>query len=333
MIKQHKELSCLILAGGESKRFGENKALFHFAGLAFIERALNVALDVSADIVISVREEIQKKEYGLAVDKIIKKRCGKNKKEKFNIKLISDDINCGLRGPVKGIFSSIKSLTGEFILVMECDAPFFNTEAARALISKAKAEKAGAVVPLWPDSVVEPLLACYKRKDVIHILDLLNNYSLSLKDDFLFNDAINILRLLPSVYYYSILDIAENSPNLPPYIFININNKQDLDKMAKDKKVFSAYNKSLMKDNAKSVKIRKVNKFFDVKNPKNIPYGIMAKALYYWWVYATTKNYIYFEKSIGFFKKDSAVYLKNGLNFMGNKLIKILPDLKNIITL
>ncbi|MCL4322812.1 MAG: molybdenum cofactor guanylyltransferase [Deltaproteobacteria bacterium] len=333
MIKRHKELSCLILAGGESKRFGENKALFSFAGFTFIERALNVALDVSPDIVISIREEAQINEYSTAVDKIIKKRCEKNKKEKFNIKLISDDINCGLKGPVKGIFSSIKSLSGEFILVMECDAPFFNTEAARALISKAKTENVGAVVPLWPNSVVEPLLACYKRNDIIHILNLLNNYSLSLKDDFLFNDAINILRLLPSVYYYSVMDIAENSPNLPPYIFININNKQDLDKMAKDKKVFPAYNKSLMKDNAKSVKIRKVNKFFDVKNPKNVPYGIMAKALYYWWVYAVTKNYIYFEKSICFFKKDSAVYLKHGLNFMGNKLIKILPGLNNIITL
>lgn len=333
MSKKYKGLSCIILAGGESKRFGENKALFNFTGFTFIERALNVALDVSADVAISVREEMQIKEYSMAVDRIVKERRGKNKKEKFNLRLIPDDISCGFRGPVKGIFSSIKSLTGEFILVMECDAPFFNKEAARLLIGKANTEHVTAVAPLWPNSIVEPLLACYKRKDVVRILTMLNDYSLSLKEDFLFNDTINILRLLPSVYYYSILDMAKNNPDLPPYIFININSKQDLEKMTPDKKIFMAYSKFLMKGNAKSVRIKRANNFFNFKNPKNEPYGIMAKALYYWWAYAITKNYIYLEKSIYFFKKDSAIYLKNGLDFMGNKLIKILPDLKNIITL
>ncbi len=333
MIKKYKELSCLILAGGESKRFGEDKALFEFAGSMFMERALNTALDVCADIVISIRESTRIKDYNMAVDRIIKKRYGKNKKEKFNIKLISDDISCELRGPIKGIFSSIKSLTGEFVLVMECDAPFFHVEAIRVLIEKAKTEKVKAVVPLWPNSTVEPLLACYKRKDVVYILDMLNDCSLSLKDNFLFNDVINISRLLSSVYYYSILDMVKNSSNLSPYIFININSKKDLDKMVLDKKVFSVYSKYLMKGDAKSVIIKKINKFFDIKNPKNEPYGIMAKALYYWWVYVITKNYIYLDKSIYFFKKDSTIYLKNGLNFMGDKLIKILPDFNNIITI
>ncbi|MCL4542244.1 MAG: molybdenum cofactor guanylyltransferase [Deltaproteobacteria bacterium] len=333
MIKKYKELSCLILAGGESERFGENKALFNFAGFTFIERALNVALDVSADIVISIREEMQKKDYSMAIDRIVRQRHEKNKQEELNIRLVSDDISCRLRGPVRGIFSSIKSLTGEFVLVMECDAPFFDAEAVRMLIEKAKVEKVKAVAPLWPNSVVEPLLACYKRKDAVGILNLLNDYSLNLKEDFLFNDTINILRLLSSVYYYSILDMVENNPGLQPYIFISINSKKDLEKMAQGKKIFPAYFKYLMKGSAKSVKIKKANRFFNFKNPDKEPYGVMAKALYYWQVYAATKNYVYLGKSVCFFKKDGAVYLKNRLNFMGGKLIRILPDFNNMITI
>jgi hypothetical protein len=65
------------LRAANPKGLGKIRRYFILQDFTFIERALNVALDVSADIVISVREEIQKKEYGLAVDKIIKKRCEK----------------------------------------------------------------------------------------------------------------------------------------------------------------------------------------------------------------------------------------------------------------
>jgi molybdopterin-guanine dinucleotide biosynthesis protein A len=315
-------ISCIILAGGESKRFGEDKAFFNFEGTSFIERALDVAMEISGDIVICGREESKMQDYRAEAKNAVKKRLEAGKKNLMP-EIIVDDKNCGFKGPLKGIYSSIKILKGELILVMECDAPFFNAEAARELIKRAKSENVNAVVPLWPDSTVEPLLACYKRKQTAFILDMLNNYALNLKEYFLFNDSVNILRFLPSVYYYNIIDMVKANKNLKADAFINMNSKKELETYMHNKKISH-------KGGSKSVKIKKMNRFYDLKNPKNEPYGILAKALYYWWIYAKTKNYIYLGKSFECFKKDSFLYLGNGLNFMGNKIIKLLPDPYNI---
>ncbi len=326
MNNKYEDVSCLILAGGESKRFGENKALFDYEGFTFIERALSVALDVSNDVAISIRDEAQRVEYGIAVEKIVKRIHEKDKRKELNIKLIPDDAACGLKGPIRGIFSSINSLVGEFVFVMECDAPFFDAGVVKALIDKAKSENVMVVAPLWPNSVVEPLLAYYSRKDVAYILMMLNDYSLSLKEDFLFNDAMNILRLLPSVYYYSILDILRDRPDLSPRAFMNVNGKKELKKIT-SKGSFPEYS---MKGNVRSIKIKKMNKFYNIKNPKDAPSGVLAQAFYFWWIYANTKNYIYLKRSFDFFKKDSSLYFANGLNFMADKIVKLLPNPYNI---
>ena len=65
--------SCLILAGGQSKRFGENKALYVFDGKSFLERILETALKVADDIIISVREINDLDEFCAAVISILNK--------------------------------------------------------------------------------------------------------------------------------------------------------------------------------------------------------------------------------------------------------------------
>ncbi|MHB1601805.1 MAG: molybdenum cofactor guanylyltransferase, partial [bacterium] len=261
-------ISSIILAGGESKRFGEDKSFFNFQGKSFIERALNAAMEISGDIVICVREEEKIKNYLDYVENIIKKR-EKAGKRRLMPQIIADDKNCGFKGPLKGIYSSLKILKGKSAIVMECDAPFFNFDAARELIKKLELEKVNAVVPLWPDSTVEPLLACYKIKETGFILEILNNYALNLKEHFLFTDSVNISRLLSSVYYYNIFDMIKNNTDLRAEFFININSKKDLERYGRNKKISD-------EGRSKSVKIRKANRFFDLKNPSGKPYGILA---------------------------------------------------------
>ena len=301
-----RKLSCIILAGGESKRFGENKAFFNFNGKSFIERAAETALKLKGDIIISAREKENAELYSNEL------------KKKLNISppVIADDTNCGFIGPLRGIYSCIKRLKGKYALVMECDAPLFNFSAANELIEKMEKENVNAVVPLWQDSTVEPLLSIYNIKKTAAVLDMLNDYALNLGKNFPFNDSVNISRFLPSAYYYNISDIIKKNPDLKIEFFMNINSKNDIEnylagKINTDKKKY-----------AKSVKIRKANRFFDVKNPSGKPAGILANALYYWWIYSKTGNYIYLKKSYGYFKKDSDKYYAGGLDFMGGKLIK-----------
>ncbi len=311
-------ISCIILAGGDSKRFGEDKIFFNFNGKSFLERALDAAMEIADDIVICVTEEDKIKDYLAEAENIAEKRAEAGKKSLMP-KIITDDKNCGFKGPLKGIYSSIKILRGKLALVMECDAPFFNFDAARELIKKLESEKVSAVVPIWPDSTVEPLLACYKIKETKRILDIFNNYALNFKEYFLFTDSVNIARLLSSVYYYDIFDMVKKNPGLKAESFININSKKDLEKYGRNEKIFN-------EGRSKSVKIRKANRFFDLKKPADKPYGILANALYYWWVYAKTGNFIYLKKSFKYFKKDGIMYYNHELNFMGDKILNILPN-------
>ena len=311
-------ISCIILAGGESKRFGEDKTFFNFNGKSFLERALDAATEISGDIIICVRGEDKIKDCLAEAKNVAKKRAETGKRSLIP-EIIADDKYCGFKGPLKGIYSSIKILKGKLTLVMECDAPFFNFDAASELIKKLEAEKVDAVIPMWPDSTVEPLLACYKTKETARILEILNHYALNLKEHFLFTDSVNISRFLSSVYYYNIFDMVKNNPDLKAESFININSKKDLEKCGGNEKISN-------EGGSKSVKIRKANRFFDLKNPADKPYGILANALYCWWVYAKTGNFIYLKKSFEYFKKDCIMYRDNELNFMGDKILNLLPD-------
>jgi molybdopterin-guanine dinucleotide biosynthesis protein A len=299
--------SCLILAGGQSKRFGENKALYAFDGKSFLERILETALKVADDIIISVREidnldefcaaaisilnkiynnadfainfEI-KKHYNrrlidIAIDvhnrdidnkyinnidikkkynnytaenknnynlRKIKKNTKINEINQFNnninLKIIADadNKNNKLVGPLKGIFSCFGYFKNDYVLLLECDAPFFSIDCANILINKAKSgdynsyKSFDAVVPMWLDSTIEPLLACYSRKKTFDVLSMLNSYALELKsyNDFIYNDAINVSRFLNQVYYFSINDIIKENNQIKSEYFLNINNKNSL---------------------------------------------------------------------------------------------------------
>ncbi len=300
------KVSSIILAGGESKRFGENKAFINFDGKTFLERAVETALKLKGDTVISARDEENAKHY---INEL-------KKKLNVNLPVIIDDKKCGFVGPLRGIYSCIKSLKGKHVLVMECDAPLFNYSAANELIEKMEKEKVNAVIPLWPNSTIEPLLAVYNIKKTAAILDLLNDYALNLSKNFPFNDSVNISRFLSSVYYYNILDIIKKKRDLKIEFFMNINSKDDMQNYLEGKINIDR------KKYAKSTKIRKANKFFNIKNPSGKPVGILANALYNWWIYSKTGNYIYLKKSYAYFKKDGDKYYDSGLDFMGGKLIQ-----------
>lgn len=407
--------SCLILAGGQSKRFGENKALYVFDGKSFLERILETALKVTDDIIISVREinnldefsaaaisilnkiynnvdfainfkikkhynerlidiaidvhnrdnrdidnkyinniDIKKKynnytaenknNYNLYNDNLrrIKKNTKINEINQFNnninLKIIADadNKNNKLVGPLKGIFSCFGYFKNDYVLLLECDAPFFSIDCANILINKAKSgdyssyKSFDAVVPMWLDSTIEPLLACYSRKKTFDVLSMLSSYALELQshNDFIYNDAINVSRFLNQVYYFSINDIIKENNQIKPECFLNINNKNSLDDILKKRTIktklgissknllsVQGYEKSgmfakrLQGNNSisddvaagdrKSIIVVKRNNFFGLaglnNNKKNIirrakPYGNLSNQLYYLKLYNKSRN-------------------------------------------
>jgi molybdopterin-guanine dinucleotide biosynthesis protein A len=328
------DISCLILAGGQSKRFGENKALYIFEGSTILEIILDAALKISDDIAISVNTDnykefrpiINTKNKDIDIDK--------------DIKLIPDDALCQLKGPLKGVFSSFKFLKRKYVLVIECDAPYFNINCANVLLG-CVSDNISGVVPLWPDSTIEPLLACYNREETINILSILNEYALNLKSEYVFNDAVNIARILNNVHFYSIEDMIKMDNNVNPECFMNINDKKSLalfsekfsEKIANkcinnnNKKYGDNYKSnnykydySVMNGDAKTVKVLRRNKFFNFNKPESKPYGFTAKSLYYLTLYNQSKNKAYLNHFFHFLRKEEELYRGKGLNFMANKI-------------
>lgn len=97
-------VSCIILAGGEGKRFNrEDKGLVMFNNKPFIEHIIERIKPQVDDIVISANRHV--KEYKI-----------------FSAKVVEDKTK-DFQGPLAGVAACIPACSHEWILVIPCDIP------------------------------------------------------------------------------------------------------------------------------------------------------------------------------------------------------------------
>ncbi|MDH5362314.1 MAG: molybdenum cofactor guanylyltransferase [Aigarchaeota archaeon] len=148
------ERAAVILAGGRSERFqrtGEpwvDKALTVVNGKTILERMVVQLRSCVDEIAISVSSEESKRSYFQALPSRIAK----------DIRIVIDDV--GSAGPLAGIATSIKHIDAKQLLVLPCDIPFLNPAVVTAIFERIRASD--AAVPVWPNGVLEPLMAVYK---------------------------------------------------------------------------------------------------------------------------------------------------------------------------
>jgi molybdenum cofactor guanylyltransferase len=131
-------VSGIILAGGQSRRMGRDKALIDFQGQPIIIHVINTLRALTNDIVIvSNRSELY---------------------EPLGARVVADyDPPCG---PLGGIAAGLKAVDSELAIVVACDMPFLNVALLRWLIDQAACYD--AVVP-QTGAEYEPLHAIYRR--------------------------------------------------------------------------------------------------------------------------------------------------------------------------
>lgn len=135
------DVTGVILAGGESSRMGSDKALLTIGGVSFLAQIREVLSGVTAEVVISAREE------GLYPG--------------IGSRVIADRFpDCG---PLAGIHAALSSIPTTRALVVSCDLPLVPAEACRRLLA---ANVAGDVVIARSDSRLQPLLGLYDKKIV-----------------------------------------------------------------------------------------------------------------------------------------------------------------------
>lgn len=130
--------SGILLAGGKSERMGVDKRYIQYMGRTFFDIAVERLRSV-ADEVIAVTAE------GESI--------------KFDGVISVNDIAPG-RGPMMGIYTGLKTMTGPRGIVNPVDTPGLNTE----LLEYMKDISSGfdVVMPVWKDNP-EPLVAVYSR--------------------------------------------------------------------------------------------------------------------------------------------------------------------------
>jgi molybdopterin-guanine dinucleotide biosynthesis protein A len=134
------DVTAFILAGGKSSRMGTDKAFLDFDGRTLLERTLELARSVTADV------------------RIVGDR------EKFaQFAPVVEDVFPG-HGPLGGIHAALRSSSSDLNLMLAVDAPFISRALLQYLIREAHhAPEATVVVPCC-NKHRQPLCAIYRRE-------------------------------------------------------------------------------------------------------------------------------------------------------------------------
>lgn len=184
----------IVLAGGQSRRLGTNKAVVEVGGVRLIERVLAHLRRLSDDLVIVANEA---EPYG-----------------SLGGRLVADEWP-GM-GSLGGIYSGLRAARYERGLVAACDMPFLNARLLRAMIELSR--DYDVVMPRLNDGRMEPLHAIYGRA-------CLGPMEVQLRQGDL--RIINILPHLRVRY----LEQSELDALDPQHLsFFNVNTQEDLER-------------------------------------------------------------------------------------------------------
>lgn len=129
----------IVLAGGENRRMGRDKAFLEFRGRPLVERAINALKGICGAVVVVTNSPERYAPYEVTVAP-----------DAFAI-----------RGPLTGIYTGMTASDDEYHIVVACDMPFLHA----GLLAFMAREAGGydAAVPRI-GGLLEPLHAVYHRR-------------------------------------------------------------------------------------------------------------------------------------------------------------------------
>ncbi|TFF95723.1 MAG: molybdenum cofactor guanylyltransferase [Promethearchaeota archaeon] len=213
-------LAFLLLIGGESKRFGEDKGLFKIKDKQLIEYQIDVLKEFKYDIFLVAHSRHQIQEYINNIN--YKDITG------FIIDELNEFFKQDIRSPMLGLYSSFKELRKHSYqkgFAISCDMPFIQLKVIEFLINKSF--NYDCCIPIWKNKYIEPLFAIYPIKKGFYSA----RENLSKKK----YKLTNLIKPNWKVNYISIEKTIKNFDQ-KLLTFININKKKDLEKISLDLK-------------------------------------------------------------------------------------------------
>lgn len=196
-------LSALLLCGGRSRRFGEEKGCVLFRGQPLAERALGILDQISDDVWISTNHPEVFSHFGRGMVADLYPHCG----------------------PLAGLQAGLLTAQHELLAVIPCDMPFASARLLKHL--HRLSDGFDVVVPVRVDeasgrTLYEPLHAIYRRSCLAAIEAALADHRRKVTS---FYGQIRIRRVPP--------DEWQTIEKTDRPIFSNINTREDLEALEK----------------------------------------------------------------------------------------------------
>ena len=147
MTARIKNISCVILLGGESKRMGKDKAGVKISGKTLFSMVYEKVSPLFNEVMVSARD----KNYD--VKKLMKKKAGP-----LPFRVVYDELPG--RGPAIGLLSALKNARNAWVFAIGCDSPFVNSRLIRCLAKRK--EGFDCVIPVHGKRL-QTLFALYKK--------------------------------------------------------------------------------------------------------------------------------------------------------------------------
>jgi len=185
----------VVLAGGNSRRMGFNKALLEVGGCRLVERVVHALREAFGRVMLVANEPADYLYLGMPV---------------------VSDIFPG-RGPLSGIHAALVHAGTPYVFVAACDMPLADTRLARFLAGRAHGFD---VVVVREGVYLEPMFAVYSRNCLTPVEALLRR------------DRARVTDFFPSVRV-KYIERWELPPGIDfEGVFLNVNSPRDLERAA-----------------------------------------------------------------------------------------------------
>ncbi len=185
----------VILAGGLSRRFGENKCLKKLAGKPLVAHVLNRVSDIANEKLVVVSSEAQKNDL--------------SRLPQLDATIVIDKYDG--HSPLVGALTGFEAVQAQYALLLPCDAAFVSAEIATLLLDLC--ESKSAVIPRWPNGYIEPLQAAY---NVVYASEVARA---ALKEGK--RDMLAMVEHLRGIRYVSTLVLQQYDQKLTTFLNIN----------------------------------------------------------------------------------------------------------------
>ena len=185
------DVSCAILAGGESRRMGQDKAFIQIGGISLFDHVYGKCRELFSELIVVTNQPQQ--------------FC------KYQAHTVIDALRGA--GSLGGLYTGLMRASNYHTFCVACDMPFLKPELVSYLIEKRL--NYDIVIPITKEGV-EPLHALYSKRCISPIKKLLER------------GELKITRLLSEVrvWYCDEEELKKIDPSLAS--FTNVNTKKDL---------------------------------------------------------------------------------------------------------